>query len=303
MALWGNSDYQNNAPKSTTVTSDRVAKKNITGAGNVATTTSVAMPSAITSFNNTTVGAFQSLSAIGTFGVTTNETQQAGVKGKGVSPGWVNVRFGTGPVTGLTIGTSNATFNTTSFSNGETVVISGGTSNGSATITTNATSNIVSFSVTNGGSGFTNAAAVSLAFARQKRVNLIVVSGTATGYNNTDIFTVSNGISNATASVSTNATGGTLTFTFTNRGLFSNTAANASAVVAVTNATGGATGGSGATFTANLTTSGNTGAVLSSTFTTRTLGGRANRVQYENIAYIRSMDTTVDSENTVFANT
>jgi hypothetical protein len=301
MALWGNSDYQNNAPKSTTYTSDRVAKKRLTGAGNVATTTSVAEAAAITSFNNTTIGAFQSLTAVGTFGVTTNETQQAAIKGKGVSPGWVNVRFGTGPVTGITFAASNATFNTSSFANGETVIISGATTNGSATITTNATGNAVSLSVTNGGSGFTNAAAVTLAFARQRKVSLIVVAGTATGYNNTDIFTVSNGISNATASVSTNATGGTLTFTITNPGLFSNTAANASAVVAVTNATGGATGGSGATFTANLTTSTNTGAVL--TVTTKTLGGRANRVQYENLVYIRSMNSTVDSENTVFANT
>lgn len=299
MALWGNTDYQNNAPKSTTFVVDRVAKKALTGTGNVATKTSVADTTHITSFNNTTVGAFQSLSAIGTFGVTTNETQQAGVKGKGVSPGWVNVRFGTGPVTGITVPASNSTFNTSNFANGETVVISGATTNGSATVTTNATGNVVSLSVTNGGSGFTNAAGVTVAFARQKHVSLIVVAGTATGYNNTDVFTVSNGVSNAIASVSTNATGGTLTFTITNPGLFSNTAANASAIVAVTNATGGATGGSGATFTANLISSSNTGAVL----TVSTLGGRANRVQYETLAYLRSMNTTVDSENTVFANT
>ena len=102
MALWGNTDYQNNAPKSATFVVDRVAKKALTGTGNVATTTSVADPTHITSFNNTTVGAFQSLTAIGTFGVTTNETQQANIKGKGVSPGWVNVRFGTGPVAAIT---------------------------------------------------------------------------------------------------------------------------------------------------------------------------------------------------------
>jgi hypothetical protein len=295
MALWGGSDYQNNAPKSTTFTSDRVAKKRLTGVGNVATTTSVADVNNITSFNNTTVGAFQSLVTRGTFGVSVNEAQIKAGKG-GVSPGWVNVSYGTGPVTYFTVNSAT----TSGFANGETVKISGATTNGSATVTTNATGNVVSLAVTYGGAGFTNAAAVSLAFNREKHLGSIAVTpnATAIGYSNTDVITASNGTINAVATLTTNATGGITTTTVTNVGLFGNTQANSTVVFTVANATGGATTGNTAStvFAANLVTSSNTGAVLSSI----TVGGRANRVQYENLAVVRGFNAGVDSENTVF---
>jgi hypothetical protein len=87
----------------------------------------------------------------------------------------------------------------------------------------------------------------------------LVASGGA-DYANGDVVRVSGGEVNATFNVATNAAGGSLTLTATNFGRgFSNVG---SATIAVANSTGGATTGSGATFTL-------------------TLGGRAGRVNHE----------------------
>jgi hypothetical protein len=273
MALWGKKDQANNAP---------------VGHGWVAGTN--AYGNAM--FSNTTPGAFthHKNMATGLFGVDQTEAQ---VKGRGVTPGWVQVRFGEGPVTAVVAtGGSN-------IANGETITLSNGSSNGILTITSNATGNIASVVITNGGVFLTNTAVV-VGFNRSKHVAnsgvAINYTGTATGYSNTDVVTVSNGTTNATASVTTNATGGALTFTITNVGLFANTAANGSVVIAVANSTGGASAGSGATFTtANLVSS------TGGTVTISSLGGRAGRIQYENLAVVRSMSNAeADFEDTVF---
>lgn len=231
-------------------------------------------------FNNTTPGAFISDLAIGVFGVSATEQSNNTLnnsKEVGAHSGW-NLRIGgTGPVVSFVVTDAGE-----DFANGETITVSNGTSNAIGTITTNATSNMVSVAVTNGGGGFTNTGITVIGFNRQKHIDEIVYSGTATGYNNTDIITASNGIINSTATVATNSTGGSLTFTITNVGLFANTAANNSVVVTIANSTGGASVGSGATFSANLITS--TGGTV-----TLALGGRSGRVHYETLVAMGSL--------------
>lgn len=232
-------------------------------------------------YANTTQGAFTNSEINGVYGVSTDEISSTT---GGASPGWVLETRGTGPVTAVLVSGG------VNFANGDTVTLSNGSSNGVVTLTTNATGNLVSGAVTTGGSGwFTNTYVVA-GFNREKHANAIVYTGTATGYSNTDVITVSNAIVNAVATVSTNATGGSLTFTFTNKGIFANTTSNAQVVIAIANATGGATGGSGATFTtANLVAS------TGGTVTVSSTGGRSNRKQFENLAIVRAMANNASS--------
>ena len=99
----------------------------------------------------------------------------------------------------------------------------------------------------------------------------LTYTGTANGYNNNDVITVASPQAggNTTATVSTNATGGALVLTISvpGRGF---TAVNATPNVAIANSTGGASGGSGATFIA-------------------VAGGRAGRVHYETLVAMGSI--------------
>ena len=231
-------------------------------------------------FSNVTSGAFITGLATGVFGVSATEMSNNVLNNsvnRGAHAGWNFRTAGTGPVVSFTVTGAGS-----GYANGETITVSNGTSNAIGTITANATGNMVSVAVTSGGVGFTNTAMAVIGFNRERDVVEIKYTGTATGYNNTDVITVSNGVINATATVATNATGGSLTFTITNRGLFSNTAANNSAVVTIANSTGGASGGSGATFSANV--AGSTGGSV-----TITLGGRAGRVHHETIIAMGSL--------------
>jgi len=230
-------------------------------------------------FSNATPGAFLPGMAVGVFGVSATEqaNNKTNAKEHGAHAGWNIRRAGTGPVVSFTVTAAGSRF-----ANGETIRVSNGTTNAVGTVVTNATSNMVAVSVTSGGAGFTNTAIAVIGFNRERHVDEIKYTGTATGYSNTDLITVSNGTINATATVATNATGGTLTFTITNPGLFSNTAANTTAVVTIANSTGGASGGSGATFSANLVPS--TGGTV-----TITLGGRAGRVHLETLVAMGSL--------------
>ena len=106
-------------------------------------------------------------------------------------------------------------------------------------------------------------------------------TGTATGFNNTDVITVASPAAggNASATVVTNASGGSLSITITNAG-YGFTAVNAAANVSIANSTGGASGGSGATFTA-------------------TAGGRAGRVHYETLVAMGSLGSNTTSSTGV----
>jgi hypothetical protein len=95
---------------------------------------------------------------------------------------------------------------------------------------------------------------------------LTIVAG-GTGYKNTDVITVSGGVTNASATMGTNSTGGITSVVLVSGGTgFINTSAT---TLAIANSTGGSTSGS----TANVTF---------------TLGGRANRVQYETLVAMGS---------------
>lgn len=289
MSLWGNKDQANNAPK---------------GHGFFAETN--AYGNAV--FGNTTSSAFVNNQVYGVFGV---DQTEAGVKGRGVTPGWNLVRSGTGPVSGVSVANVGVAFAT-----GETITISNGSSNGILTITANgfagnsttnaAAGNISSVSVTNGGAGFVTNTGVVFAFNREKHLDVLSVSGTANGYSNTDTVVVYGNSSvgaiiNATAAVSTNSTGGTLTFRITNIGLFANTFGNTAVATAanvnvkILAANGANSAGDGATITANIVPSTSGNVIIT------TLGGRAGRIQYENLAVVRAMkNSDADAEDGVF---
>jgi len=98
----------------------------------------------------------------------------------------------------------------------------------------------------------------------------IAITAGGTTYSNTDLIRVTatgTGSVNATATLSTNATGGITAITLTNTG---SGFVTVNPTVVVTNATGGATGGSGATLVA-------------------TAGGRAGRVSFETLVAMGSL--------------
>ena len=254
---WGNIDAANNAPTFKSIATG----SSIANQGN-------------TLYANVTVGSFLNNISVGIFGVDQAEATALNV---GVHPGWVLTRVGTGPLTGITVSGG------TGFSNGDTVTVSNGTVNAVAVLTTNATGNLVSGSVLTRGSGFANAAVAVSAFNREQHLVQIIVGGTPTGYSNTDYVIASNGSINAVANVSTNATGGSLTFTITNPGTFANTLPDAGVVLHVYANTGANSAGSGATLTANINPS--SGGTIGSI----TLGGHSGRVFRETLVYVRGM--------------
>lgn len=249
MSLWGNKDANTSAPKHKHIVSTSPARGNVV-------------------YANTTPNSFTNNRVVGLYGVADSESNTAGV----AHTGWVIVRQGMGGVAAFTVSNTG-----TAFANGETVTVSGGGANALGVVSTNATSSIVSISVVTPGT-FTNTASATVAFNREKHLANVTLTGTATGYNNTDVITVSNGTINASATLTTNSTGGISnnSFTITNVGLFGNAQSNAQAVVAIANSTGGASAGSGATFSVNLAASTNGGATI-------TLGGRAGRTTYETL--------------------
>lgn len=238
-----------------------------------------------TLFANTTPSAFINNATVGVFGANTSEA--VAFPGNG-TPGWLKTTVGTGPVLTLSV-TGGA-----EFVNGATITISNGSSNGVAVLTTNGTGNLVSASVTNGGSGFVNNSVVATAFTREKYANAIAgtFDGAGTvGYVNNNIVTISNATVNATATISTNATGGTLTFTFTNKGVFSNSITNTQVVFTISQGTGATLGNTAVgIFTgANLFSS--TGGTISDVV----VGGRAGRVQREPLVVFKGMTGTGSS--------
>jgi hypothetical protein len=195
------------------------------------------------------------------------------------TPGWTLVLKGTGPVATASINAAGS-----AYGNGETVTVSNGTSNATITLTSNATGNLVGAAVTNGGGGFNNVSNLVVTFNSEKHLTAITIGGTPTGYNNTDVIIASNGTVNAAASIVTNSTGGFVSgnVTITTAGLWPNATTNGQVAFAVANSTGGASGGSGATFTATLANG--TGGSL-----TLTLGGRAGRLSMETLCTVKSM--------------
>lgn len=268
MSLWGtNAASSANTPKFVASSLSLGSGKTAEAANNTAL------------YKNVTPNAFIGKLSVGTFGVSGNTMANTNSEGVKIgSPGWVLRKSFQGPVLSL----SGVSGNGASFANGETVLLSNGSINATATIVTNASGGIVSANVTSPGL-FTNTSIIAFNFTRQKHLSTIGVTG-GSGYSNTDYILISNSLVNAVATLTTNTVGGFANagITVTNVGLFTNTTANTDVTISVKAANGAASNGSGATLTANLTTS------TSGSFTV-TLGGRAGRVTYETLAETSSL--------------
>lgn len=294
MAQWGRNDQavtansstetetSNGAPIGTytLVKADQVARVDGANAhfGNTSAGTRAKVD--VDMFNNTTPGAFISGVAVGVFGADATETQVSNADGI-AHAGWLVRRAGTGPVASFTITAAG-----NSFANGETITVSNGSTNATGTVTTNATGNMTSIAVTSGGAGWANTTMAVISFDRQKHVLAITVTGSTSGYSNSDTIRVSNTAAtiNATATVTTNATGGFTNsgITITNVGLFANVTTNTQVVISVLASNGSASPGTGATLVANLVPSTGGSATI-------TLGGRAGRVHYETLVAMGSL--------------
>lgn len=163
------------------------------GAVGAAVTMSTIVP-AVVSVNSTVIVLSSNAYAISNnTGNTVNfSTYEKSVFGRGVSAGWVEVKYGTGPVSTFTVNSTS----TAGYSNGETVIISGGSANGLGIITTNtvagtAGANIASVAVSYGGYGFTNTAGLTYTYQHQLHVANVTATGTPTSYVAGDKVTVS----------------------------------------------------------------------------------------------------------------
>lgn len=273
MPLWGNVDNANGQPKyvqALTRTGPQGSGKANKAANNAAL------------FNNVTPLSFGGNNVVGSFAVTTQEFANTS------SPEWAypahvgwQMRIeGTGGVASATgIGGSG-------FANGETVTVSGAGGNGTLVVSANATGNLAGFSVSTPGYGWPNNTSVTTTFNREMHLASVTVSVGGTGYSNTDVITASNGSINATATPTTNATGGITSVAVSNtKGIWPAGSANSVVAFSFKAANGAASAGSGATLTAGLGTStGGTPTVV--------LGGRAGRIQYETVVAMGSITST-----------
>ena len=236
-------------------------------------------------FGNTSLSDYVTNQAVGQFGVSAAEmANTTGEAARVAHAGWQLRRAGTGPVTAFTVTAPGA-----GIANGETITVTDTSGSASPAIMavgiaiSNATGNLVSVSIANSGL-FVNTTAIAITFNKEKHIANVTVTGSATGYSNTDTIRVSNGSVNATATMTTNSIGGVSnsSFVITNVGLFANVAANSNLVVTALAANGSASAGSGATFSVKVANS--TDANVSVT-----LGGRAGRVTYETIVAMGSL--------------
>ena len=301
MSLWGSSDRANNAPKFQVLAGTKPIANGVDGFAN--TGSDPEFQRWVSSYGNTTPDVFTNGVAFGVFGVDATESSVGRSNGKPVTGGWNAVRVGTGPI--ATVGANNKG---SSFANGETITISGGSGNATVTITTNAAGLISSLALTDPGYGFTNVASLTVTFNREKHVTAVTgnTNAAVVGYDNTSIVVISNGTVNATASLSTNATGGLSSVTVTSKGLFANTKTAGQLAFTVGNSS------SNSTFTGTTGIVGNTSTAtaFSATLGTSssgsltgliTLGGHAGRIQYESLVamHITSENT---GDNAVFPN-
>jgi hypothetical protein len=267
---WGSKDQANNSANFGAIKINQGSGKANRAANNTAL------------YNNTTPGVWKSSGSqgapvkaiVGQFGANAREMHSGNTSGEGAkvkSPGWNIRKQGLGGIKSVTASGGS------SFANGETVTVSGGVSNGILALTSNSTGGLAAASPSGPSGGlFANTSGITFAFNRQQHMGSVTVTG-GLGYANTDTIVASNGIQNATASISTNSTGGFVNggITMITAGLWGNTVTNAQVSFTVL-ATGGApSAGSGATLSANLVTS------SGGTVTTPVLGGRAGRVHYE----------------------
>lgn len=275
MILWKSLDIANGAPK-------YIAMSLGAGAGRTA---QAANQTSL--FNNTNPNAFKQhydANVVGIFAASKAEMANTTGEGHKVrAPGWNLRRAGQGPILSALINAPG-----TGFSNGETITTSNGAGNGTLVIVANSSTNATGLTVRSGGL-FTNAAVVAFTFNRERHVANVTCTGTGLTYANTDTILASNGTINATATVSTNSTGGlaNTSFTITNPGIWPSGTANSAVVVVALAANGAASNGTGLTFAVNLANS--TGGSVNALANSVILGGRAGRIRYECLAENSSM--------------
>jgi len=295
MALWGSKDAANNAPKFVVLAGGTIAN-GVQGFAN--TGSDPEYQRFKSAYGNTTPGAFATGLTFGVFGVDATESAVAQGAGKGeVTPGWNAVRWGTGPVTSFNVSAAGS-----NFVNGETIRVSGGTTNAVGTIVTNGSGGMTSVGVTTEGVGFANTSVLSISFIREKHV-ATVTGLNLQGFSNTSKLVISGGTVNAVSSIVTDANGNTASFSILSKGLFSNTATNGTLVFHVANSSSNSTFTGTSGITGNTVASGFSGTVAASSggTVTATLGGRAGRVQYESLVAMR-ITTDNSSDNSVFPN-
>jgi hypothetical protein len=139
MALWGNLDAQNNAPKQSDTTGYGGNTPQVTSNGQVY-------------YANTQIDAFIEKAAIGIFGVNTAE-QTVAIAEQGVPQhaGWVIRKVGVGPITSVTANAGAVGFNATMTISGGDGVDGSGNTPGVVTVSTNAAGFITSVTVVSGG--------------------------------------------------------------------------------------------------------------------------------------------------------
>lgn len=133
MALWGKNDAASNAVFSVPAQLNKTA--------NAANRTAL--------YGNTTVGAFVTKTAKGQVAVDGAEIKVAGSGKAAAHTGWHLRTVGTGPLESLVITAGGSGYNNT-----DTITISGGSANGSATMTTNATGGIITVTITANGADY-----------------------------------------------------------------------------------------------------------------------------------------------------
>lgn len=139
MALWGNLDAQNNAPKQTDTTGYGGNTPQVTANGQVY-------------YANTQIGAYIEKAAIGIFGVDTTE-QGTATSANGIPQhaGWVLRKVGMGPITSITANAGAVGVNATMTISGGDGVDGSGNTPGVVTVSTNAAGYITSVNVVSGG--------------------------------------------------------------------------------------------------------------------------------------------------------
>lgn len=139
MALWGNLDAANNAPKQTDTTGYGGNTPQVTANGQVY-------------YSNTAISAFVNKAAIGIFGVDTNEQSNA-TAAQGVPPhaGWVLRKVNLGPIVSITANAGATGVNSSITFAGGNGIAGSGSSAAAATVAVNSTFHIVSISITTPG--------------------------------------------------------------------------------------------------------------------------------------------------------
>lgn len=233
-------------------------------------------------FDNVQVGAFHSDVALGVFGVSAAEASNTQGEGPKVThSGWVNRKQGTGPVAGITITSGGK-----GYTNGFVTIAGGGVSNvaANASYTVRANGSVDGVTIGTPGAGYSNGfltitnggsgnSAANIAYTVNAAGNIVSVTINNGGSNYDSVPTL--------AALGSNTATAALTATV-----------NTGVITAVTVGTPG----SGYVSTPTATVA---NANAQATFSV-TMGGRANRIQYETLVATGSIGADSGADDAQF---